>query len=211
MAKKETSRQSLSFEFFANLRRFYEENKPAIRKHYKDLTKKILDYNDPSKGTAFLRQPQFEALEMYVFLKEFAGNRKVHEIFRDWHDGTNGFERSKFAVTEDKHGQGSFLKELIFSNPEEYKRAFNYLAKAARQYSNYIFALTMGTGKTILMATCIYYEFILANILWQKTNGFHDRHEMMYLCHQDEWRGFHNVLPEHHRYRFYIFRYVLLR
>ena len=112
MAKKETSRQSLSFEFFANLRRFYEENKPAIRKHYKDLTKKILDYNDPSKGTAFLRQPQFEALEMYVFLKEFAGNRKVHEIFRDWHDGTNGFERSKFAVTEDKHGQGSFLKEL---------------------------------------------------------------------------------------------------
>lgn len=163
MAKKETSRQSLSFEFFANLRRFYEENKPAIRKHYKDLTKKILDYNDPSKGTAFLRQPQFEALEMYVFLKEFAGNRKVHEIFRDWHDGTNGFERSKFAVTEDKHGQGSFLKELIFSNPEEYKRAFNYLAKAARQYSNYIFALTMGTGKTILMATCIYYEFILAN------------------------------------------------
>ena len=34
MAKKETSRQSLSFEFFANLRRFYEENKPAIRKHY---------------------------------------------------------------------------------------------------------------------------------------------------------------------------------
>ena len=33
----------------------------------------------------------------------------------------------------------------------------------ARLYSNYIFALTMGTGKTILMATCIFYEFILAN------------------------------------------------
>ena len=33
----------------------------------------------------------------------------------------------------------------------------------ARAYSNYIFALTMGTGKTILMATCIFYEFILAN------------------------------------------------
>src|SRR5260221_1747900 len=32
-----------------------------------------------------------------------------------------------------------------------------------RDYPNYIFALTMGTGKTILMATCIFYEFILAN------------------------------------------------
>ena len=30
-------------------------------------------------------------------------------------------------------------------------------------YANYIFALTMGTGKTILMATCIFYEFLLAN------------------------------------------------
>ena len=30
-------------------------------------------------------------------------------------------------------------------------------------YPNYIYALTMGTGKTILMATCIFYEFLLAN------------------------------------------------
>jgi hypothetical protein len=160
---KSNSRQDLSFEFFANLKRFYDENKPSIRKHYKELTKRILDYNDPSKGTAFLRKPQFEALEMYVFLKEFTNNRKVHEIFRDWHDGRNGFEQAKFAVQDTKSGQISFMKELMFSNPEEYQRAFNYLASASRQYSNYIFALTMGTGKTILMATCIFYEFILAN------------------------------------------------
>ena len=30
-------------------------------------------------------------------------------------------------------------------------------------YPNYIYALTMGLGKTILMATCIFYEFLLAN------------------------------------------------
>ena len=163
MAAKSNSRQTLSFEFFSNLKRFYDENKPAIRKHYKELTKRILDYNDPSKGNAFLRKPQFEALELYVFLKEFGGNRKVHEIFRDWHDGKNGFEQAKFALSETKEGQISFMKELMFTNPEEYKKAFNYLASASRQYSNYIFALTMGTGKTILMATCIYYEFVLAN------------------------------------------------
>lgn len=33
----------------------------------------------------------------------------------------------------------------------------------SRSYPNYIFALTMGTGKTLLMATCIFYEFLLAN------------------------------------------------
>lgn len=33
----------------------------------------------------------------------------------------------------------------------------------SRPYANYIFALTMGTGKTLLMATCIFYEFLLAN------------------------------------------------
>jgi len=37
------------------------------------------------------------------------------------------------------------------------------MQKNSRRYSNYIYALTMGTGKTILMATCIFYEFLLAN------------------------------------------------
>lgn len=32
-----------------------------------------------------------------------------------------------------------------------------------KKYPSYIFALAMGTGKTILMATCIFYEFLLAN------------------------------------------------
>lgn len=158
-AKKADSPQDFSFEFFSNLRRFYEENRSAIRKHYKELTKRILDYNDPNKGIAYLRRPQFEALEMYVFLKEFTNNRKVHEIFRDWHDGKNGFEKEQLTLGE----HGSFFRQIYFSKPEEYKKAFEYLASSSRKYSNYIFALTMGTGKTILMATCIFYEFILAN------------------------------------------------
>lgn len=157
---KSTSRNDLSFEFFSNLRRFYVENKPLIRKHFKELSKRILDYNDPSKGTSFLRTPQFEALEMYVFLKEFTNNRKVHEIYKDWYNQQNGFEtRSKGIDTK----QGNMLDELFFSSPKEYERAFKYLASVSRSYSNYIFALTMGTGKTILMATCIFYEFLLAN------------------------------------------------
>ena len=46
---------------------------------------------------------------------------------------------------------------------EDYAVVFSRMKAHARAYPNYIFALTMGTGKTILMATCIFYEFILAN------------------------------------------------
>ena len=44
-----------------------------------------------------------------------------------------------------------------------YKQLFERMRKNSRAYPNYIFALTMGTGKTILMATCIFYEFLLGN------------------------------------------------
>ena len=55
------------------------------------------------------------------------------------------------------------IRSLI---PEkQYKGIFKKMKAAnnGRIYPNYIFALTMGTGKTILMATCIFYEFLLAN------------------------------------------------
>ena len=55
---------------------------------------------------------------------------------------------------------------LLFGDldTDEYEKTFNYIRKSGvRNYPNYIFALPMGTGKTILMATCIFYEFLLAN------------------------------------------------
>ena len=45
------------------------------------------------------------------------------------------------------------------------------MKKNSEMYPNYIFALTMGLGKTILMATCIFYEFLLAN-KYPKDNRF---------------------------------------
>lgn len=41
-------------------------------------------------------------------------------------------------------------------------------------YPNYIYALTMGLGKTILMATCIFYEFLLANKYPKNKNYCHN-------------------------------------
>lgn len=73
-----------AFAFYEQLRHYYLDNKGRIRKNYKRITLKLLDYNDRSVNPdAFLRPPQFEAFEMYVFVKEFLGNRPMYEIFDD--------------------------------------------------------------------------------------------------------------------------------
>ena len=155
MARNRRTRYNLDFAFFTYLRIFYNENCGRIRNHFRDLSKKLLDFNAPESG-AFLRQPQFEALEMYVFIKEYLDNRHVHRIFADWHTRQDGFEgRSTLGVE-----QGELFGEL---DTEQYESVFEYIQQFERAYPNYIFALPMGTGKTILMATCIFYEFLLAN------------------------------------------------
>ncbi len=46
---------------------------------------------------------------------------------------------------------------------DQNEKIFKQMKKYKEEYPNYIYALTMGLGKTILMATCIFYEFLLAN------------------------------------------------
>jgi len=162
MAKRTTKKISLDFAFFTHLHDFYRGNKRHIRTHYRELTKKFLDFNDPDHNPkAFLRQPQFEAIEMYVFLKEYLDNGRVHNIFKAWSEQSGKFEGRTIA---DKEGQIQ-LDVLKEASKDKYDAIFTRMRDHAdgRIYSNYIFALTMGTGKTILMATCIFYEFILAN------------------------------------------------
>lgn len=158
---KKTIRQD--FAFFQALLNFHVDNKGAIRRHYKQLTKQILDFNDPElRRDAYLRQPQFQALEIYVFLKEFGSNRHVHDLFREWAKNEGIFEGFR-TTGADRKGQASLLGFFDLEGDEQYEEIFARLSERARAYPNYIFALTMGLGKTILMATCIFYEFLLAN------------------------------------------------
>ena len=72
MAKRNQQVSDNFFSFFEALKQYYESHKGKIRRNYKDISRKYLDYNDPDiNPKAFLRRPQFEALEMYVFMKEF--------------------------------------------------------------------------------------------------------------------------------------------
>lgn len=144
------------FSFHEQLWFFYSENRGKIRSRYNDLTRKFLSYNDKDeKKNAFLRKPQFEALEMYVFIKEFMNNAQVYELFDDWRNKRNRFSEASYY----SNGQlrlGDALTE------KQTDVLFKQMKKYRESYPNYIYALTMGLGKTILMGTCIFYEFLLA-------------------------------------------------
>lgn len=144
------------FSFHEQLWFFYSENRGKIRSRYNDLTRKFLSYNDKDENkNAFLRKPQFEALEMYVFIKEFMNNAQVYELFDDWRNKRNRFSEASYY----SNGQlrlGDALTE------KQTDVLFKQMKKYGESYPNYIYALTMGLGKTILMGTCIFYEFLLA-------------------------------------------------
>ena len=148
-----------NFSFNQQLWYYYTTNRGKIRSRYNDLTRKFLAYNDSEENPhAFLRKPQFEALEMYVFVKEFMNNKQVYEMFDDWRHKRERFsDASYYAI--DKGGQIH-----LFDAPTEKQTdtLFKQMKKFRENYPNYIYALTMGLGKTILMATCIFYEFLLA-------------------------------------------------
>ena len=147
------------FSFHEQLWYYYTTNRGKIRSRYNDLTRKFLAFNDSEDNpNAFLRKPQFEALEMYVFIKEFMNNSQVYEIFDDWRNKRNNFSYASYYSVS-KNGQ-----IRIFDEPAEKitDTLFKQMKKYRENYPNYIYALTMGLGKTILMATCIFYEFLLA-------------------------------------------------
>lgn len=147
------------FAFYEQLWSYYTSNRGKIRSRYNDLTKKFLAYNDKNENQdAFLRKPQFEALEMYVFVKEFMNNAHMYEMFDDWRKRQNKFADASYYSIH-KGGQGS----LIDLGNEQNEIIFKQMKKYKESYPNYIYALTMGLGKTILMGTCLFYEFLLAN------------------------------------------------
>ena len=161
-----------SFAFFNFLRQFYLQNKGRIRNRYKDLTKKFLDYNDKSKNvSAYLREPQFEALEIYVFLKEFCNNPQIYDLFEKWYKREGDFAaETVYTVNAGNGMQLSFYDSAAVN----YKAVFDSMRSVAMSYPNYIYALTMGLGKTVLMATCIFYEFLLANKYPKDTRYCHN-------------------------------------
>ncbi|WP_154051859.1 DEAD/DEAH box helicase family protein [Enterobacter hormaechei] len=164
MVKGAQDNFELNNSFYIHLYEFYNQKRGLVRKHLTRLSKAFLDYNDPSRPGSFLRVPQFEALEVYVFLKEFLDNKPVYQLFEDWYTSQGKFEGRVTGIdaVEGQIVQGDMFWEM---SQKDYKGIFKNMMATndGRLYPNYIFALTMGTGKTILMATCIFYDFLAGN------------------------------------------------
>lgn len=147
------------FQFYKQLWYFYTQNRGKIRARYNGLTRKFLAYNDSEDNShVYLRRPQFEALEMYVFIKEFMDNKQMERIFREWRGKEGDFSDASYYAL-DKDGQALMGTDIT---AEQMDKVFLQMKDYQESYPNYIYALTMGLGKTILMATCIFYEFLLA-------------------------------------------------
>lgn len=169
-SRKKTAQKQIAgveFTFYTYLNMFYRQNKSRITPKYSQLTRKFLSFNNPDNATAFLRRPQYEALEIYVFLKEYLDNAKMQDVFKQWVEKKGPFEGRK----EVQISQGDLFHD---TSKEVYEQVFARLKENQSMYSNYIFALTMGLGKTILMGTCIFYEFILANKYPKDTRYCHN-------------------------------------
>jgi len=124
-------------------------------KHYQGAfseTKNILRH---IKKVGYLYTPQIEALETYIYLKEVLGNKTTDEVVKGLFSNNEKLidslpisDAEKYKLLKDK---GS-LEEMLSSIYNKF------------DYPNQVYALTMGSGKTILMGTMILYEFVLSNL-----------------------------------------------
>lgn len=104
-------------------------------------------------------------------MKEFCGNPQIYDLFDKWYKREGDFA-AETVYTVNK-GTGTQLS-LYDSAAVNYKVVFDSMRSVATSYPNYIYALTMGLGKTVLMATCIFYEFLLANKYPKDTRYCHN-------------------------------------
>ncbi len=108
------------------------------------------------KRVAFLHAPQIEALETYIFLKEVIGNKPSVEVFKQSFE--NELELIRALGISDKEAF-----ELAYDKKKDEKiQAILDEKFGTSDYANQVYALTMGSGKTILMAVMMLYDFVLS-------------------------------------------------
>jgi len=121
--------------------------------NYEGIEKETRNILTHIKRVGFLHKPQIEALETYIYLKEAVGNKSSLEIFKSL------FNNEKDMLL----GLGVSRDEAfdLLGNKEKIE-ALTADRFGVSDYPNQVYALTMGAGKTILMAVMATYDFILS-------------------------------------------------
>jgi superfamily II DNA or RNA helicase len=167
MSLRSTNFQHLLWASFATQR--YEPNNPALRyggagrsedklRHftgtpfYQALLPETQNILRHMRRVEWLRPPQVDALELYIYLKEGRGNATTQQLYRD-------------VLLGDIEGKSAL--ELTAEELERL-RAAKVQIEAIEDtlmgvdYPNAIYSLAMGTGKTVLVAAMIFYDFVLS-------------------------------------------------
>lgn len=128
-----------------------------------------MQFQKESSVLKYLRQPQFEAIEIYFYLRIVEGSPTVYDLYKKYYpkpkDLRDGFglnigDSILLELTE--NGEDLFNKIL---NDDEFckKNKLEAIRETIlMKYPSYILALTMGTGKTNLIGCIIALEFCLA-------------------------------------------------
>lgn len=124
----------------------------------------------------FLRKPQFEALETYLYLRCVKKTKNIIDLYKEYFSDPNDLFTSLGIqlAQEDlinilSKGGIDNLFEIIKKDDDFVKK---YKLQSLRetlllQYPSYIFSLVMGAGKTILIGCIIFIEFALSLITKQ--------------------------------------------
>jgi hypothetical protein len=137
--------------FLEKLQNKIKEWRDEDYKGAKPETENLLRY---IKQVGFLYNPQFEAFESYVYLKEIENNKPLIEVFKSFYpnekellfEGLGISKKEAYDYWDDKKKINNLLKERFDDN----------------EYTNQVYALTMGAGKTLLMGLFMIYDFILS-------------------------------------------------
>ena len=125
-----------------------------------------------------LRQPQKEAVEVFLWLKFVGNNQKLADIVRQGllndetinneYELSNNFSGNYIAQFlyqfASDNGLNNLEKELLKSKDSPIWNTFLNDLLHNFPYSNYLYSLPMGAGKTYLMACFIYLDLYFANI-----------------------------------------------
>ena len=136
----EKKKLSSDYAFFNLLQEFYNSNKRykgKIMRNYSLLTREFLNYNDKSVNpNAYLRKPQFEALETYILLKEFFDNKHIADILQDYIDEKGYFAKDSFYIDKAvKDGQVTITRQNVEQNKKLYL-CFDYGTGENSPYGN---------------------------------------------------------------------------
>ena len=145
--------------------------------------KSVVDY---VRTAAFLREPQIEAIEVYLFLKIEGENKPLWQLLNEGFFST-GVDLTKLDMAVDarevfeksvsarsifefvRTHSGNTTSDLSANEKLIAKKAaeidFEEVAKQifyGAEYNDYLFSLPMGAGKTFLMAAMMYLDLYFA-------------------------------------------------